>query len=146
MSNIIMIMVILVVIMLLAQYCYTMEKYDSKKRKAAFATIRNDPKVINYLSFIQTQPIWRLSSISALITGLIFYIFYKALKNSNSSASDGGILTVIVMFLTFLSLNKTIGFYQFHYVCPNACTDRYDDTDKCSQYSYLSCDTPQAPL
>jgi hypothetical protein len=133
-------LIVLLLVFVLAKYLMCKENQDRDKVEAAFDTVKNDPKTINYLAFVSDQPLWRLSLVGAMIGGMLFYILSILMTNvswGDNRVCGSTFLAVFMMYFT----TATIGNYiSSHNVCPRNCNDRYRFQDKCTKFSLLPCD------
>ena len=126
-------LIVLVLIFLLAKYLMCKENQDRDKLEAAFDTVKDDPKAVNYLAFVSDQPMWRLSLIGAMIGGILYYIISVLMTHSSwtdNRVCGASLLATFMMYFT----TATIGNYMSpHNVCPRNCNDRYRFQDKCTK-------------
>jgi uncharacterized membrane protein len=125
---------------MLAKYLMCTENKDRDKLEAAFNTVKNDPKTVNYLAFISDQPVWRLSLVGAMIGGILYYII--SILMTNASWTDNRVCgaSILATFMMYFTTATITNYMSSHNVCPRNCNDRYRFEDKCTKYSYLPCD------
>ena len=109
-------------------YSLRMELYDRNKLKDIFDQLNptSDTTCMSYLSYLQIQPVWRMSFFGALIIGLFYYIFHSSISATSSMDKIPGISTIFIMIISFTMINSIASYRQFHNICPNSCVDPYE--------------------
>lgn len=116
--------IILIFVFGMAMALICKETVDIEKRRIAYNKIKNNKDTVDYLTFIQMQPTWRISLTGALIVGMLYYCFYKSISAVGGDMNKIPIFSsLFVIVLSFLFITLTTNFILFHIICPRICLD-----------------------
>lgn len=123
MDGIASVVAVLSIIFVLACFAIRMEQYDKNKIKKAFESVKDDPKSVRYLAFLESRPVWRISLIGSIVLGSLFYLYQKAISKSCNLSSIPIFSASYVAITAYLILTSVFNYQKYHGICPDSCSD-----------------------